>query len=69
MPRTPDFKGPNGYPCNPRTLNKLAWFYEQPKGVHMVQYAERGGQGSVVIIPWRRLEKAVDNHRKLKSRK
>lgn len=55
-------KDQHGYPASPRKINDDWWFYEEPKGV----YVCFDGRASA-LIPWRKIEAAVDNHRKAKS--
>lgn len=58
-----------GYPLSPRQLTKLAWFYEEPRGICVVQQPNVATNGLMVTIPWAKLERAVANHRKLKRGK
>jgi hypothetical protein len=57
-----------GYPIKPRKLDEFSWFYEEPKGVVILTERRRlGERAAQVVIPWRKLEAAVDRRRKLKS--
>jgi hypothetical protein len=53
------------YPLAPRKICDGSWFYEEAAGVIVV--AEPHAYTKQVRIPWRKLEAAVDNHRKIRS--
>lgn len=55
-------KDEHGYPLAPRTVTDHLWFYEQRQGLYV---ASRGND--TALIPWRRLEAAVNNHRKARA--
>lgn len=55
-----------GYPVSPRKLGDEAWFYEDASGIQMCQ--TNGTDTLVTMIPWRKLESAVDRHRALKRK-
>lgn len=57
-----------GYPCAPRMVGKKAWFYEERAGLYVA--TERVGAGRVhcVVIPWAKIEAAVDRHRAIKRK-
>ena len=57
---------PYGYPCKLRNLTKSTWFYEQRGGVDVV--VQHSTNVTITRIPWRKLEAAVDRHRKNKRR-
>jgi hypothetical protein len=58
-----------GYPCQSRVIDELSWFYEQRDGLWIVNEPITGARTTTIKIPWRRLEAAVDHHRKVKARR
>ena len=56
-----------GYPCKPRQLNDLSWFYEGRAGVGVLIQPDAKTNALQTRIPWRKLEAAVDRHRAVKS--
>lgn len=59
------FMEDNGYPCAPVNISDELWFYPEPKGMHIVTHPG-GGRGR---IPWAKVAKALDDHKKAKSRR
>lgn len=59
------------YPRSPRSIDAETWFYEEPKGIQFVRQL-RAPDGTLVQadmfrVPWGKLARAVDNHRRAKS--
>ncbi len=63
--RKPDTDG-KGYSLSPRQLKDGGWFYEDKRGIIVLQ--RKDGITTTTIIPWARLELSVDHHRELKAR-
>jgi hypothetical protein len=55
----------NGYPCDPISINEELWLYAEPKGL-MVVTNPKGMRG---YISWAKVLRAVDDHKKAKSRR
>ena len=55
----------NGYPCDPININEELWLYADPKGL-MVVTNPKGMRG---YISWAKVLRAVDDHKKAKSRR
>ena len=66
MPEALDHKG---YPCAPRKIDSLSWFYEQSSGLYVINEPIEGARNTTIIIPWRKLCAAVDRHRKIRKAK
>jgi len=58
-----------GYPCNPRKLTDLAWFYEGKAGIDVLIQPDAKTNAVQARISWRKLEAAVDRHRAVKSKR
>ncbi len=58
-----------GYPTTPRKIDGLTWFYEQKRGLYVLNEPIEGARCTTIIIPWRKLCAAVDRHRAVKRRK
>lgn len=61
------------YPLDPRKVSSDAWFYEEPRGILVVAELKEGAiryAGTVQTrLSWKKLEKAVDNHRAIKRQR
>jgi hypothetical protein len=66
MPKRESHIGEDGYPTHPRDITPLAWFYEQPDGLCVCQQKAKGVDAAVVTIPWSKIERGADHHRKVK---
>jgi len=55
-------KDEHGYPLAPRKCAEHLWFYEERKGLSVCSAGNE-----TVLVPWRRIEAAVDNHRRAKA--
>jgi hypothetical protein len=57
-----------GYPLAPTDVGKTAWFYEEAKGLHVIAQVNAATCGATkALIPWKKVEAAVDRHRRIKS--
>ena len=63
----------DGYRADPIAINSTSWFYEEPKGVTIVQeHRDVNGKHLCTLqnlIPWRLLCAAVERHRVIAKRK
>jgi len=57
-----------GYPREPHHMTDDVWYYVQKRGV-IVCHRIRGEPGELTIIPWRKVARALDDHKKSKTRK
>ena len=59
------------YPRSPRNVNRETWFYEEPSGLVIVRqlHSPRGElvHADIFTVPWRFVERAVANHRRIKT--
>jgi len=58
----------HGYPCRSRVVDPCTWFYEQKGGLYLVNEPIEGARTTTIVIPWRKLEAAVDRRRRLKRK-
>jgi len=65
---TSEPKDQYGYPCKPRKLDALSWFYEERSGLTIVNEPIDGARSTLIRIPWRKLEAAVARHRAARKR-
>lgn len=59
----------DSYPCRPRQLNPLSWFYERKSGIDVLIQSDEHTNAIQARLSWRRLEAAVDNHRRVLRRR
>lgn len=50
------------YPLEPRQLNKLAWYYEEPKGLTVCVQPREGIDAGTVTIPWRKIRELAKKY-------
>lgn len=55
----------NGYPCEPTDIGADAWYYVEPKGLHVIT-SSGGGHGH---ISWAKIKRALADREKAKSRR
>jgi len=55
-----------GHPCQSHDVTKDVWYYVQKDGLTLYH---RGGPGGIVVIPWRKVRHALDDHAKAKDRR
>jgi hypothetical protein len=48
-------------------LDPLSWFYEQREGLVLINEPVEGARTTKIVIPWSKLERAVENHRSVKK--
>lgn len=58
-----------GYPCEPKALDEMTWFYEEREGLQLVIELFEGAKTARAVIPWPMLCRAVDRHRKIAANK
>jgi len=63
-----------GYPCEATSLewgSGEAWFYAQKEGVLVCADGCKhcGRQRNSIVLPWRKLKRAITDHESAKSRK
>ena len=57
-----------GHPCESHDVTKDVWYYVQKDGLTLCHRV--GGQtGEIVVIPWRKIKRALDDHAKAKDRR
>ena len=56
-----------GHPCQSHDVTKDAWYYVQKEGLALCHRAR--GQINIVVIPWRKIARALDDHAKAKDRR
>lgn len=60
-----------GHPCEPNDITDHDWFYTQHEGLIIASSGcpGCGKQRRSLLIPWRVVRRALDDHRKAKGRK
>lgn len=63
-----------GYPCDAKALewgSGEAWFYTQKEGILVCTDGCKhcGHQRNTLVLPWRDVKRALDDHEKSKGRK
>jgi len=56
-----------GHPCQSHDVTKDVWYYVQKEGLTLCHRAR--GQIDIIVIPWRKIARALDDHAKAKDRR